>query len=474
MLQTLRDKAHGWIAWLIIGMIGVTFILFGVGNAFRTNPNEAVVAKVNGKKITAYELDSAYQRYLNQMKEEPLQADPKQIKKELLQSLIQESIIFQAGTDHGMTISPTRINTELYMLPFLSESGKFSPQLYARFLANSQFTDQSFRSLLRDSLMKQQLELGVVQSAFSLRDEVDAAVKLLMQQRDFQYATVAKKDFLNQVSLSNDELESYYKNHLSDYVTPEKVALEYIVISPKNKDAQDEFVQLIDDISAVSYDEPDSLQGVADKYHLEIKKSALFSQAEGPVEALLQHPAIVNAAFSESVKQNGNNSDVMKLAEDHYIVLRVATTVPSQQQTFEQAKESVKNTLQTEKAESMARIFAEKQFENLMNGKNSSLTWIDAKKVNRTSDQYSAEVVENVFSMNRPLGNKQSLKVIRLDNGDYAIIRLTQVTDGEPTKLSSQERESFEQSLKRHNGELEFALYATALMDEAKVEKYLE
>src|SRR5690349_2893873 len=58
MLQRLRDGLQGqkWLAWLVLGAIGATFIFWGGTNSldfYGTSKNEA--AKVNGDEIPADE-----------------------------------------------------------------------------------------------------------------------------------------------------------------------------------------------------------------------------------------------------------------------------------------------------------------------------------------------------------------------------------------------------------------------------------
>ena len=61
MLQAIRDRAHGWIAWVIVGLIAVPFALWGIQEYFGVDPN-VPVADVNGDEIPLSEFRIAYQR----------------------------------------------------------------------------------------------------------------------------------------------------------------------------------------------------------------------------------------------------------------------------------------------------------------------------------------------------------------------------------------------------------------------------
>ena len=50
MLTAIREKATGWIAWILVGIITLTFALWGIQSYFE-GPDRAAVAVVNGTEI---------------------------------------------------------------------------------------------------------------------------------------------------------------------------------------------------------------------------------------------------------------------------------------------------------------------------------------------------------------------------------------------------------------------------------------
>ena len=51
MLQALREKTSGWIAFIILASVGVPFAFFGINNYFETQ-TESFVARVGKQEIT--------------------------------------------------------------------------------------------------------------------------------------------------------------------------------------------------------------------------------------------------------------------------------------------------------------------------------------------------------------------------------------------------------------------------------------
>ncbi|MBS0289383.1 MAG: SurA N-terminal domain-containing protein [Proteobacteria bacterium] len=256
MLQSLRDKAQGWIAWIIIGLIGITFVLFGTESLFQSNSSQTV-AKVQGTTITQRQLDLAYKRYLNQPGSEPLALlEPSSIKKEILQSMIDEAVLIQGATKMGLAVSPSQVSLTLESIPVFLSDGRFSPERYSRFLVSSGYTDESFHLYIRDALIRHQLQLGLMQSAFALSSDADLLVKYIMQKRDLRYLTIERASLENDMTLSEEEEKQFYQSHLKEFMSPEQIALAYVVLSQNDLIAQ---YQPTDDEIRAYYHENESL-----------------------------------------------------------------------------------------------------------------------------------------------------------------------------------------------------------------------
>lgn len=632
MLQRLREKAQGWLAWVILGMIAITFVLFGTSSIFSDTPEgERLVAKVNGTKITAHQLEEAYQQLLRQPGNEAyFHQEAREVKRELLQSLIEQAILLEAIKRMGMRVSPADVNQILAGVPFLQDQrGRFSQEAYQRFLSSAHYTDTSFRQLLQEGLLREQLQQAFLYSAFALEYEVADLAKFLLQKRSFRYTLFPLHAFEKEVKLSQEAEKAYYESHQKDFFTPEKVALEYVVLSmhdlmknqatptaevllqfyndnralftqkprvqvrhilvtaPKDapeqvvkqakekialvqkklhegasfkalakeysedtgtasmggdldwfeagemipefeaqafrlkegevsppfrtdfgfhlvqlianqpeivrpyeavretvlqqyhhQQAEEEFIQLADQLNTLAFENPETLEGVQERLHLPLQRSALFSKEDGPSEVLLQHPDVLAAAFSESVKQDKHNSDLIKFDDAHYVVLRLAEHVAATQAPFETVQPAIHSILMNQSLENLAHDQANKVMEDLLSQSKrfNHLTWVEKKQEGRATQTLDSALLQAVFSMPRPNPTRSEpiLKVVRLSNGDFVVVQLQHVQDGEYDQLPKTEKQHYETALKKHWGELEFSLYLNTLVKQASIKKYLD
>ena len=68
MLQTIRDRAQGWIAWAIVILISIPFALWGIQEYLGVG-SQPVIASVNDREITEAELDRRYQQFRGELRD---------------------------------------------------------------------------------------------------------------------------------------------------------------------------------------------------------------------------------------------------------------------------------------------------------------------------------------------------------------------------------------------------------------------
>ena len=64
MLTTIRERAQGWIAWVIVTIISVPFAFWGINEYFGTQ-EKVVVAEINGSELLEQDFQELLQRQRN-------------------------------------------------------------------------------------------------------------------------------------------------------------------------------------------------------------------------------------------------------------------------------------------------------------------------------------------------------------------------------------------------------------------------
>lgn len=234
MLQKLNERIQGAVAWVVIVLIAITFVLFGVDYYMQSHQASDVEVTVNGEPISRQSFELQYRRAKHALDSDDLQANQEQnIKKKVLDDLISNKLAVQAARDSGFFVANQQAKQAILHIPQFQEDGHFSLARYQQALSGAMFTPESFQQEVQQGMLLNQQRFAYMGSEFALPTEVDHYVNLFMQTRDYQYMVVPKTAFKNSIKLDSAALQSYYETHKKRYVLPEQVKLQFVELSLK-------------------------------------------------------------------------------------------------------------------------------------------------------------------------------------------------------------------------------------------------
>lgn len=234
MLQTIRDYFSGVFSWIIILMIAVPFALWGINQYTDKGGKASDVAVVNGEGISQPDFLRASQQQQARLKEmlgqsyNPDTFNTPQYKREVLDQLIERSLLEQAAVNDGLDIGDAELTAYITSQPDLQRDGKYAPELYQTFLRNQGLTAAGFEKRLRDSLRVRQLQDAVVNSTVLTRAALDEMIKLREQRRDIAYLVLPQAAYAKNLTVDEGKISAYYQSHRAQYMNPERVQLDYI------------------------------------------------------------------------------------------------------------------------------------------------------------------------------------------------------------------------------------------------------
>lgn len=232
MLQTIRDRATGWFAWFVVILISVPFALWGI-NQYFGHSGEADVAKVNGTEITLQAFQQRYEQEQARLQRQlgpryPELVKDKTLRKQVLQRMIDETLLVQTAAKAGFRIGDQLLAAEIHGIPAFQGKDGFSTQRYQQVLSEQGMTPFTFEPRFRRALLIAQVENGISGSAFATPFEVDQFIRLLEQKRDFFYLTIPLARFEAKAPIDAAKIRAYYDAHKDRFMRPEEVALNYL------------------------------------------------------------------------------------------------------------------------------------------------------------------------------------------------------------------------------------------------------
>ncbi len=237
MLSKMREHAQSWIAHVVVGFIALTFVIWGIGNYLVGGAEEPWKAKVNGKEITVREFRTAYDSALQQVEQQtskqaaisPKLAD--ELKQHTLDELIREKAIVQALMKSGYRISPGNLQNFIQTYPAFQEDGRFSLTRYRAILNGMYYTEDKFLRYLQNTLVMNQLRVGVEYSAFVLPGEMTQVMDLINQTRSFSYMVIDPQAVQARVVVSPESMQQYYDQNKEKFKTAEQIKIDYLLLS---------------------------------------------------------------------------------------------------------------------------------------------------------------------------------------------------------------------------------------------------
>ncbi|WP_186297640.1 SurA N-terminal domain-containing protein [Sedimenticola selenatireducens] len=262
MLQSIRERAQGVVAWFIVALISVPFALFGI-NSYLGGGSESVAAVVNGDEISQRDFENGYRDFRQNLRQRlgenyrPEMIDEAQLRQEVLQIMIRNRLLVQKSKDLGLRVGDEQVKQVIASLPGFQVGGRFNQEAFERGVRLQGLTPAGFVEEVRQGLVSEQISKAVVNSEFTTRSELESLVSLRLQQREFEYLTVPAATFLANVQVSDEAVATYYAAHQNEYMAPERVKIQYLDLDvasiAKTLKADDEALQAYYDQNQSQY-----------------------------------------------------------------------------------------------------------------------------------------------------------------------------------------------------------------------------
>lgn len=482
MLQSIRDRTQGWITSTVIGLLIIVFALWGIHGYLELNVgrNNKVVAKIAGVTLLQSDFDRLYQRAYQQAQDRLKKnfSNNKELidylKRQTLQEWETTQVLFQAALQSKYRISQSLINAVLLQIPAFQSAGHFSVEQFYDVLHAINYTKLQFLTDLKKTLLIDQVQQGITQSAFALPQEISNYTKYIQQKRDFAYLIIPHIRFLHQqFKVPDSKILAYYLKNKTSFNQSELASIEYIEFSSMSEKT---FLEKRDKLANLTYIHPDSLAIAAKKLGLSVSSTGFFDKMGGK-EKLSKNPKIIAAAFSEDVLQ-GNNSPVIDINPQTAIVLRIKQYQPSVILPLNQVKEKIKEILNQKTAISETSQYGESLLKNLektgsipKSFANKNLKWQFTHQVNRYDNKLNKDIIKIVFTLvppNKNIPTSLSMKGFSLENGDYVLVKLLAVHD-KKYQSSNFKQDLYREQIAESFGKMDYTLYKRNLLRNAKL-----
>lgn len=233
VLQTIREKITGIMAFFILGIIAIPFAFVGVNSYFQASIIN-LVALVNDQEITFNDFNQSFLNYRRRMQSlmgnrfDPMQFDGPVARREHLDNMIDEALLAQAVNNIGFDVDNERLAERIRNISSFQVDGVFNADVYASRLQTQGLSPQQFEREMRAQIVLNQLPQGIAASSFGTQTELEEFIALQEQTRSFRIIVIpAVADEITE-EFSDEDVGAWYKEHQADFQSEERVTIEYI------------------------------------------------------------------------------------------------------------------------------------------------------------------------------------------------------------------------------------------------------
>jgi len=234
MLQAIRDKTTGWIAYVIVFIICLPFALWGI-NSYQGGGEATPPATVNGQTISQQSFDTAYANYRRQLERAfggsipNFFASEGIMKEQILTQLIEQSALSQYAEKNYYRIGDVELNNLIRSVEAFHTDGIFNSSIYQSQVASLGYSTAGFEQQFRRSQSIDQLQKGLNSTIFT----VDSMKKQLtnLENQTRKVRVITRPDQNNNIEISQAEIMTYYDQNKLSFMTQEQLKVDYIELS---------------------------------------------------------------------------------------------------------------------------------------------------------------------------------------------------------------------------------------------------
>ena len=217
MLQTINDKAKGWVAYAIVIFISIPFMLFGIGS-YLDGGEKVVAATVNGEEIPTSSLTTATLQQKQRLQSIyggrlPPQFDDQAIKQQVIDDLVNRELLRQSVDTNGYRASNAEVSESIQNIPTFQKDGKFDQATYQQLLTANRLNSAAFEQQTRDDLTLQQMTRAVSSSSLIPKQEAGLYQSLVEQERSGQTFTISANSHRSQVTPDKEKIKAFLVNN---------------------------------------------------------------------------------------------------------------------------------------------------------------------------------------------------------------------------------------------------------------------
>jgi len=227
------------------------------------------------------------------------------------------------------------------------------------------------------------------------------------------------------------------------------------------------FAEAAETFTNLAYEQPDSLQPIAEKFKLKIQQSAWLTRKADAAAGVLNNQKLLDALFAPDSLKSKHNTEVVDGGPDTLLVARAIEHKPAAVRPLDEVRAEIAKRLIKQESMALAAKRGAAKYAELQQGKDAGLTWGPAKAIWRDGKPaVHPDALKAIFRADT--GKLPVYLGVELRDRGYGLYRISRVIDAPPADEASEK--SMREQLARQTAQQDYTAYLAGLRAAARIE----
>ena len=227
MLDQLRQGAQGWISKVLMGLLVLSFAVWGIGGF--QGYGAGTLATVGNTEVSVQD----FARMYDQAQRTARQAGQQVRHEQVLAALVTNAALDDAAGEYGLGVSQDRVAAEIAKNPaFSREDGTFDRERFTSILQNAGMDRDDFVHDMRRELVRDQISDTLGAGLEVPQPLVAALYRLQNEERTVSFVVVDASSIEPVGTPGESDLQAYFDENKDNFQAPEYRKLALLTLDP--------------------------------------------------------------------------------------------------------------------------------------------------------------------------------------------------------------------------------------------------
>lgn len=235
------------------------------------------------------------------------------------------------------------------------------------------------------------------------------------------------------------------------------------------------YARITENLSDITYSSPD-LTEASEELGLEINSLVgVSSKTQNP---LFSNRKIQKILFSDELLVEKHNSELIEVEDGKSVVFRVESYQEESIQPLDEVREIIRDKLKQGKSSEFAQSVGASFIDRVKSGEaveevsdSMGLNWKEYNDIRRDNAMLNRETITKIFTLSKDKVNQDPWFSFAMPDGDFTVVRLTSVKEGDSETINALEKSSISNMLSDTFGASDNQTYQKVAQDSAEIER---